>query len=278
MNLSQIFTGLFGITLALTISKVALAWGPEGHQTTGYVAQSLLTPEAKNRLKQFLPDGNLAVTATWLDDNRVELNKSRPGSSQWHFYNLPVCDNKPKKDLCPNGNCAIYRINEFTKVLKDPNSSKEDKIFAVRVLVHVVGDIHQPLHAGDNNDRGGNLLKVGNKTNLHSEWDHAFVRKLAKGRNPEKLAEDLRAKYTSDFQLWQTGDPLMWANESNQFARTVAYGKLPNFSCETNYLSVDKLPDTYLDDSQKVIERRLAMAGARIAYVLNSILTNTKAD
>lgn len=272
MNLNRIFGVFFGIIFGLITSKAALAWGPEGHQTTGFIAQSLLTPEAQVRLKEFLPDNNLSLTATWLDDNRLELNITRPGSSQWHFYNLPVCDNKPRKELCLKGNCAIYRINEYIQVLKDPNSSKEDKIFAVRVLVHVVGDIHQPLHAGDNNDRGGNQVKVGNHTNLHSEWDHAFVRKLAKGRKPEKLAEDLKVKYSPDFQVWQMGDPLQWANESNDAARRVAYGKLPGFTCEGSYLFVDNLPNSYVAESLGVIEKRIAMAGARIAFVLNNAL------
>jgi len=263
---------LLGIFVGVNANH-ALAWGPEGHQTTGYIAQSLLTPEARIRLNEIMPGIDLGQTATWMDDQRVELKKSTPGSAQWHFYNLPVCDNKPKKDLCPGGNCAIYRIDEYSKVLADPKASKEDKLFAVRVIVHVVGDLHQPLHAGDNNDRGGNQVKVGEYTNLHSEWDNAFVKKLARGKNSKKLADELATRYSAEAQIWQTGKPLNWANESNQAARKIAYGELPGFNCDVSYLFIEKLPKSYVDESQPVVERRLAMAGFRIAYVLNTALT-----
>ena len=262
---------IFSILIWLTLGR-ALAWGPEGPQTTGYIAQSLLTPEASIRLNQIMPGIDLGQTATWMDDNRVELKKTIPGSAQWHFYNLPVCDGKPKKDLCPNGNCAIYRIDEYTKVLSDPQATKEEKLFALRVIVHVVGDLHQPLHAGDNNDRGGNKIKVGEHTNLHSEWDNSFVKKLSKGKSSKQLADELKTRYFTNAQTWQTDTPVLWANESNQAARTVAYGELPGFTCDATYLFVEKLPESYKNASQTVVEKRLAMAGFRIAYVLNSVL------
>lgn len=254
------------------ISASAFAWGPEGHQTTGYIAQSLLTPKASAHLELIIPNVNLGHEATWMDDHKDELKRSIPGSAQWHFYNLPICDNKSKADLCPKGNCAINRIDEYVQVLSDPNSTKEQKVFAVRVIVHVVGDLHQPLHAGDNNDRGGNKLKVGAHSNLHSEWDHTLVKKLAHGRTPKMLAGDLLSKNQDSLITWGSGRPLDWANESNQYARSTAYGLLPDFSCDVTYLSIDKLPNTYKEKSLGVIERRLAMAGARIASVLNSVL------
>ena len=259
------------------LSTSALAWGPTGHQTTGYIAQSLLTPEAQIRLNEIMPAADLGQVATWMDDERLNLKKTIPDSAQWHFYNLPVCDNKPKKDLCKNNNCAIYRIDEYAQVLADPKASKEDKIFAVRVIVHVVGDLHQPLHAGDNGDRGGNQLKVGEHTNLHSTWDKAYVQKMARGKTSKEFAREIRERNADKIEIWQTGDALNWANESNQAARSVAYGQLPGFSCDVVYLNVDSLSKSYDDQAQKVIEQRLAMAGSRIAFVLNTALTKPKA-
>lgn len=258
-------------------STPALAWGPTGHQTTGYIAQSLLTPEAQIRLNEIMPAADLGQVATWMDDERLNLKKTIPDSAQWHFYNLPVCDNKPKKDLCKNNNCAIYRIDEYAQVLADPKTSKEDKIFAVRVVVHVVGDLHQPLHAGDNGDRGGNQLKVGEHTNLHSTWDKAYVQKMARGKTSKEFAREIKERNADKIEVWQAGDALNWANESNQAARLVAYGQLPSFSCDVDYLNVDSLSKSYEDQSQKVIEQRLAMAGSRIAFVLNTALTKAKA-
>lgn len=259
------------------VSAPVLAWGPTGHQTTGYIAQSLLTPEAQIRLNEIMPAADLGQVATWMDDERLNLKKTIPDSAQWHFYNLPVCDNKPKKELCKNNNCAIYRIDEYAQVLADPNASKDDKIFAVRVIVHVVGDLHQPLHAGDNNDRGGNQLKVGEHTNLHSIWDKAYVQKLARGKTTKEFAQEIKERNADKIEVWRAGDALNWANESNQAARSLSYGQLPNFSCDVVYLNVDSLPKSYEDQSLKVIEQRLAMAGSRIAFVLNTALTKPKA-
>ena len=275
MNSKQILIFLLSLLIGI-FSSQSWAWGPEGHQTTGYIAQSLLTPEARVRLNQIMPGVDLGQVATWMDDERNVLKKTIPGSAQWHFYNLPVCDSKPKKDICAKGNCAVSKIDEYAQVLVSPNASNQDKVFALRVIVHVVGDLHQPLHAGDNDDRGGNKIKVGEHTNLHSEWDHAFVKKLAKGKSSKSLADELKIKYSDDMKGWQSSDPLSWADESNQFARSVAYGKLPGFSCNETYLFVEKLPSSYIDDSQLVVEKRLAMGGARIAYVLNTSLTKPK--
>ncbi|MBU3557837.1 S1/P1 nuclease [Polynucleobacter sp. Ross1-W9] len=258
------------------LSTSALAWGPTGHQTTGYIAQSLLTPEVQIRLNEIMPAADLGQVATWMDDERLNLKKTIPDSAQWHFYNLPVCDNKPKKDLCKNNNCAIYRIDEYSQVLADPKASKEDKIFAVRVIVHVVGDLHQPLHAGDNGDRGGNQLKVGEHTNLHSTWDKAYVQKMARGKTSKEFAQEIRDRNADKIEIWQAGDALNWANESNQAARSVAYGQLPNFSCDVVYLHVDSPSKSYEYKAQKVIEQRLAMAGSRIAFVLNTALKKPK--
>ena len=271
----KILGALLGLSMGLIVCNV-LAWGPTGHQTTGYIAQSLLTPEARVRLNAIIPAADLGQLATWMDDERVVLKKTIPGSAQWHFYNLPVCDNKPKKELCKNGNCAVYRIDEYTQVLADPNASNADKEFAIRVIVHVVGDLHQPLHAGDNNDRGGNMLKVGGHTSLHSEWDKTFVQKLARGKSSKELAETIKARYENDIQSWQTADALSWANESNQIARNTAYGQLPGFSCDVSYLEIDGLSKSYVEQSLPLVERRLAMAGSRIAFVLNTALTKPK--
>jgi len=267
--------------LALALALVAmnvLAWGPIGHQTTGYIAQSLLTPEASIRLNAIIPSADLGQVATWMDDERVGLKKTFPGSAQWHFYNLPVCDDKPKKDICEKDNCAVYRIDEYAQILADPNASRADQEFAVRVIVHVVGDLHQPLHAGDNNDRGGNQLKVGEHASLHSTWDKAFVNTLARGRSSKELAQAIKGNHADEILSWQTGDPLSWANESNQIARKTAYGQLPNFSCDVAHLQIDGLSKSYIDQSLPLVEQRLAMAGSRIAFVLNTALTKPKLE
>ena len=100
---------------------------------------------------------------------------------------------------------------------------------------------------------------------MHYEWDNTFVKKLARGKNPKAFAEELRSKYSNEIDGWMSGNSLEWANDSNRMARSVAYGMLPGFTCEETYLYVEKLPKSYKDASDDIVQKRLTMGGARIA-------------
>ena len=267
--------------IVLAVPQVVHAWGEKGHRITGLVAQSLLTPLARERLKDLVGDEDLATIALYMDRNRASLEERIPGSRKWHYDNLPVCDadTRSPAQLCSDGNCASARLREYTRALSDPHASMDKRRFAVYVLVHLIGDIHQPLHAGDHEDAGGNDIKVaipGSNTprlNLHGAWDVELIERLYGGQDEQAVAAQLIARYGKQFSAWDRGSTQDWLRESNQLARALAYGSLPGFACAapTPAEPVTLSPD-YLAAASGVIPEQLARAGARIARVLNRAL------
>ncbi len=261
---------LLAIALALAAGP-ALAWGKAGHQITGIIAGELLTAEARVRINALSPGFDIAEESSWLDEEKPALKHRIPGSDKWHYINLPVCGQKTAEQICPRGNCATRQIDEYQKILADTKASRDDRLFALRALIHLVGDVHQPLHAADNNDRGGNAIPVGpGKSNLHAVWDTGLVQMLIHRRTVQAVADDLLAWHRKEIPRWQSRRPSYWAAESNLLAKQVAYGALPGFSCQTPPTEIDALPPAYIDEALQVVEIQLAKAGARIAYVLNA--------
>ena len=156
---------------------------------------------------------------------------------------------------CKDGNCASTQIPAHRKVLADIHSTKDEKRFAIFVLTHMIGDIHQPLHGADNDDRGGNEIKVSRagstdkKLNLHSVWDTDLVERLFRGKNEVTVAKGLVAKFASKAEGWKSGTVRDWVGESNQLAIDIAYGKLPTFACGKDVENKRiRLTEAYLDD------------------------------
>lgn len=285
------------LAAAIALAALALpapsawAWSRDGHRTTAYFADPLLSPVARRELAQLMGSVDLPAWSTWMDEQRDRLKREVPGSDAWHYDNRPVCDAKAlPPSWCRDGDCASEQVDRLQGVLADPESPVEARQQAVRFLVHMVGDVHQPLHAGDNGDRGGNQVRVTlvgplYPTNLHAVWDGDLVQMtLWKGtraaRRPEALvrgnARDLRERYAREIPRWQRGTVTDWMRESYQLARDVTYGALPGFRCGAPPVAQNapplRLPAAYVEQSRAVVPRQLARAGARIAYVLNTTL------
>ncbi|UGA40289.1 S1/P1 nuclease [Chromobacterium haemolyticum] len=204
------------LTLAMLLSAAfalpsaqALAWGQEGHRITGYIAQQLLSPQAKAAVNQLIPNADFAQLALYMDQHKQELKQQLPGSDQWHYNDEPVCDGVEEDD-CPSGNCASNQIARYSKVLADKSASKSARAQALTFLLHMIGDIHQPLHAADNHDRGGNDVRVrlagGSKvSNLHSVWDTALVQQALNGANEQSWAAQDLKYYARNIAGWQSG-------------------------------------------------------------------------
>ena len=252
------------------------AWGPKGHQVVADVAYSRLTPQTRKNVKLLLGDETLASISTWADDVR----KQHDEAYDWHFVDIPEdaegfdeqrdCfrpQDKHKDAQMDHHNCVVDRIEIFEHVLGDGNATQEQRAEALKWVVHFVGDLHQPLHAIDE-ARGGNDIKLpafGNPQcgdypcNLHWVWDnillehaglseHGYVRKVQKSIRAEHL--DQRAG----------GGPVDWANESHSEGRKILQDKPA---------SVDQ---AYYDANIRLIDQKLALAGIRLASVLNTTL------
>lgn len=170
---------LAAVAIFLYIPMVAEAWGVLGHRIVGEIAESHLQPNARKAIKQILGNETLAMSANWADFIKSDSSYNYLGP--WHYVNLP--EGLDKKGLSsfldkftePN----IYnKTNEMVELLKNPKTPADKKVFALRMLVHLIGDMHQPMHTARKEDLGGNRIYVtwfGQRSNLHRVWDEQLI-------------------------------------------------------------------------------------------------------
>jgi hypothetical protein len=270
----------------------ALAWGPQGHRTIGAIADRLLTPGAHAVVLQLLegdrdkfgnPSGRTTLEAVseWAD----EIRGTAPDRPSWHYDDVPICGAGEKARYCPDGQCNSEQIKRLIGVLRDPGAPARERNEALKWVVHLLADIHQPLHAADNGDQGGNLVPVvleGVRTrgrqNLHRTWDSDLVQLALHSRNRQQPPRDIDALAAEAANLGREvgqGTPDSWARESNNLARNVAY-RYPGFACNSLPSGVVVLEAAYLDDAAVVVRERLLLAGARLANLLNKVLAPTE--
>ena len=239
------FNAIVGVlVLGALLSGSALAWGDEGHEIIGLIAQSHLSPTALKKLRALLaadPDDltahDIAAASTWPDKLRsLDDDSARKRTRQWHFVDIELaapdlaraCFNHPSLPagtLVSNGPahaCVVDKIEQFAAELASPGTPPEEQIVALKFLLHFVGHLHQPLHASDDHDRGGNNKKASmpgiRGGNLHHFWDTVFVQQL--GPNVARIAADLNGRITKgDRQAWSKGAPSDWAMESFAMAK-----------------------------------------------------------
>ena len=253
---------LIYISLIAAAPSSALAWGSEGHRIIAEIAEQYLQPETARQVRDLLAienDTSLADVATWADQIRRQRSETAP----WHFVDIPISAPAydPARD-CPRGDCVVAKIEQLTTTLGDRAAAPRDRLEALKFVVHFVGDIHQPLHASDNNDRGGNGVRVefmGRRTNLHAVWDTGILAPAVNG-DERAYALDLAKQITpADVSAWQTGTPEQWANESHAIAVKVIYGELWHRGT---------LPASYEGAALPIVNVQLEKAGLRLAAVL----------
>jgi len=304
------------LSLALVFACPAFPWGCLGHQVVGIIAFDELTPHARTmtaRLlegqpadpapRRFCPPSRLVPVAdlsNWADDIR-EVRKETAG---WHFIDIPLGATRDHlNDACgTSGDCVTAAIRRQLEVLGSATSPHE-QAEALLFVIHFAGDLHQPLHAVSNNDRGGNCLPVkffdrgpelnrtgaGYHPNLHSVWDTDMVDRIADGREPRAFAEALRLEFAAEMAQWKQQPVNLddWAWESHQLAADTTYGKLPRAvpaeaprrieSCtdqnvgERMFRLQEEINAKYFQASSPVIRLQLARAGTRLAILLNQI-------
>jgi hypothetical protein len=292
-RVSEMIILVFAVALNFAQPRSALAWGDEGHEVVALVAQSFLDPEVRKRVTALLAADtgsltahDIASEATWADKFRdANVNGSRDKTRQWHFVDIEIaapnfdeaCFNHPKIPAGttasdgPADDCVVDKIQEFTGELANPATDLEEQVAALKYVLHFVGDLHQPLHSSDDNDRGGNNKKVsatGFKAgNLHHFWDTEFVDQL--GPDAKTIASDLIGHITKDQQAqWQAGGPTDWAQESFKIAQDDAYGQLPAPNSHGGF----RLTDDYVTTATNDVSLQLSKAGVRLAMILNQAL------
>lgn len=266
------------LCLVFALPGRAVAFGAQGHRITGMIAQAHLTPEARVELTAILGAFNLAELALAADERRGEFKERFAESPRWHYDDRLVCHpDLPVADYCPAGACASAAIGRFRALLSDRKAPREERALAVLFLVHIIGDIHQPLHAADNNDRGGNSVRValpGGQAarSLHEAWDVEFVRIALAGQSPKAAAQAWQTRYARDFGAWRSGSVESWMQESYALAVKVTYGELPAWDCDAPPSDVLVLSPGYVAHATELMPAQLVKAGIRIAEVLNQAL------
>jgi hypothetical protein len=180
------------VSLFPIFTSPAYPWGSKGHEIVAAIAETQLTDTARKRIKELLPRGTtLADASTWPD----KAGRQIPDMDPYHYVNFPKDANAYDQQRdCKLRNCIIEAIAWYFQVLKSPDAARNEKRIALRFVAHPIGDIHQPLHAGFAEDRGGNSIDVrfnGRKENLHSLWDTVLV-ELEQG-SPAEIAARIQA-------------------------------------------------------------------------------------
>lgn len=279
------------LVLALACVPCARAWGPQGHRTVGAIADRLLTPAARAAVAELLagdldkfgnPSGRttLESVAVWAD----EIRGTAADRPRWHYDDVPVCGSAPPRErYCRDGECNSAQLERLTALLRDPRAAPRERNEALKWIVHLVGDLHQPLHAAENGDLGGNraaVTLVGVRTrgreNLHRAWDGELVRlalhtgdRQRPPRDIDALADEARALVPEAGQ----GTPESWASESNHLARNVAY-QYPGFACGSVPAGVVQLDRDYQAEAEAIVRERLLLAGGRLANLLDKTLVS----
>ena len=251
--------------LLLAAPPSALAWGAEGHEIVAALALRELTPAARGQVARLLGGETMMIhDANWAD----EIKDLRRDTGRWHYVDIPLgAPGYDKRRDCARDICVVAQIENDLAVLSDHHAGPGARADALRFLIHFVADVHQPLHAADNGDRGGNDVHVSigrERANLHKVWDVDVVQGLS--FDTGAVASGLERGMTpAQRKAWAAGTPAGWANEAHAIARNEIYPPLGERR------SV-RLPRDYAWREAQVTREQLAKAGVRLAWVLNSTL------
>ena len=257
-------TATLAAAIALAVPSVAFAWGQTGHQVIGEIAQEHISGKTRAEMEVILGKGDLAQASTWADEERSNPDTFwQREAGPYHYVTMP--EGQTYADVgAPEEGDALSALARFTQTVRDPNASREEKALALKFIVHIVGDVHQPLHAGNGKDRGGNDVKVswfGDDTNLHSVWDSRLIdsRNLSYTEYARWLGRDIDP---SEIIIWWTADPQVWIAESTAMRDQIS---------PASQQATSSLGYAYQYHHLGTSETRLQQGGIRLAAYLDSV-------
>ena len=238
--------------LTLLLSSTAGAFGPQAHALVAERAQQELTPHTAREVKRLLAAigaHSMAEVASWADENRDKT------TARWHYINFPPhdCHYVRERD-CPDGNCLIEAMRTQRAILADRKRSDVERAKALRFVIHLVGDAHQPLHSGRYADRGGNRYQInidGEGSNLHRLWDSGLARNLPNLRRDVLGAPPLGAKLAG---------PVAWSESACRMVN------------RDGFYPSHKPSSKYLHWAAPIFEHQIELAGDRLAMLLEDTL------
>lgn len=247
--------------LTISVNANGEDWGATGHRTVGKIADGYLTKKAKKQIAKLLDGESLALVATFGDD--IKSDKQFRKYGVWHYVNMPFGVKYEDSEKNPNGDLVVG-IETCKQVLLDENATKESKVFHLKMLVHLIGDLHQPMHVGLKEDKGGNDFQVTwfrNGTNLHAVWDSKMINHY--NMTYTELAENEKELSKQQVLKLQEGSVVDWVNETQVYAIEA-------------YKSTEKGHDLgyrYMYDNFNTVRSQLQKGGIRLAKVLNELFS-----
>lgn len=253
------FAFLLLVSMTLTAAEKRDDWGRTGHRATGEIATAHLSNKAKRAIDGLLNGESLALISTYGDE--IKSDKRYGEYWAWHFVNFPFGSRYETHPKSERGD-IIQAIDTCIKVLENEESSREDKVFHLKMLVHFIGDLHQPLHIGQASDKGGNDFQVrwfNEGTNLHTVWDTKMVESY--NMSYSELAANRKRLSKRQIAEIQKGTVLDWMYESRKL-------------CEDIYENTkvgEKLGYSYMYKYVDVAKMQMQKGGIRLARILNEI-------
>ena len=239
------------------ITFTSFGWGATGHRATGWIADKYLNKNARKQLERILNGQSLAIAATWMDE--IRSDSTYDYTADWHWVTIQNGETYEQSIKNPEGD-VIQTVERIITELKSKKLTPKQETEYVKMLIHLIGDLHQPLHVGGGNDRGGNDVKLmwfRVDSNLHRVWDSDMIDDTRLSYT--ELAQSLDKPTATQLQQWQKISVRDWANESMMYRKQVYdYGQ-------------GKLGYNYAYRYFPIVRERLLQAGVRIASVLNDI-------
>lgn len=246
----------FFCTIAI---QAAPEWGRNGHRVVGAIAEAHLSKKARKAIDKLLDGKSLAMVSTFADE--IRSDDQYRSFAPWHYVSFPFDKTYETHPKSEKGD-IIVAINECIRIIKDEKSSRDDKEFYLKMLVHFIGDLHQPLHVGLAEDKGGNKFQVqwfDRGTNLHAVWDTDIIESYQMSYT--ELTKNRKRLSKGQISEIKKGNAATWAAESRVLCEDIYENTSPG----------DKLGYRYMFDYLDTTKMQLQKGGIRLATVLNDI-------
>lgn len=246
-------------SIFLLISTSSYGWGKNGHRIVGLIAERHISKKTMKNVKAVLKNETLAEVSNFMD--AIKSDDSYSHMSSWHYATIP--DGKTYEEVgTPEQGDVIKTIERLISELKSKNFTDEDEAFALKCLVHLIGDIHQPLHVGNGIDRGANDISLRyfwKKSNLHRVWDTQIIED--QNYSYTEYVEWINHPSGQQLKDWSSLNVLDWANESKEYRK----------QCYETMTEDKDLSYRYNYDNISLVNQRLLQGGIRLANILNDI-------
>ena len=252
------------LPIVFIITVALISWGFKGHRAVATIAEKHLTPNTAKVVAAYLKGENMANVSTWADENKDKT------TAPWHYLNLPLglTHEQFVETVSKQGNDNVYSaILKIEAILKDKAATLDQKNEALKYLIHLVGDAHQPMHVSRKEDKGGNTIQVrfdNIGTNMHSLWDSKLIDH--EGLNEADIAKQYDWANPTQIKKWQADSPMEWLWESYQISSELYADIKPG----------QEIDEAYYKKYMPTIHLRIDQAGIRLAGELNRLFNDEK--